>query len=186
MPERVVWLRSCSGTSRVRGLVSTIVSSVRAYPLGGGSTGERRGGPVRVDAALGQVGDELRVVGQGGGDAQLEAFGGERLHLRQQSRAPEVRAQPSCSSTAAHTTETSPVVAATESTGGSQSRFGPRCSICRSSRTTSAAPSRSALLTTKTSATSRIPAFAICTASPRPGASRTTVVSVAAATSTSA
>src|SRR5439155_12684946 len=87
MPERVVWLRSCSGTSRVRGLVSTIVSSVRAYPLGGGSTGERLGGPVGVDAALGQVGDELRVVGKGGRHGQLEAFGGERLHLRQQARA---------------------------------------------------------------------------------------------------
>ena len=72
------------------------------------------------------------------------------------------------------------------STGGSQSRAAPRCSIWRSSRTTSAAPSRSALFTTKTSATSRMPAFAICTASPMPGASTTTAVSVAAATSTSA
>src|SRR5438132_12448018 len=93
MPERVVWLRSCSGTSRVRGLVSTIassvtiVSSVRAYPLGTWSMGERRGGPVRVDAALGQVGDEVRVGGECVGHGQLEAFGGERLHLCQQARA---------------------------------------------------------------------------------------------------
>ena len=70
--------------------------------------------------------------------------------------------------------------------GGPTSRAAPRWSICRSSRTTSCAPSRSALLTTNTSATSRIPAFAIWTASPMPGASTTTAVSVAAATSTSA
>src|SRR5437870_12852863 len=87
MPERVVWLRSCSGTSRVRGLVSTIVSSVRAYPLGRRSMGEGRGGPVRVDPALGQVGDERRVGGERVGHGKLEAFRGERLHLRQQARA---------------------------------------------------------------------------------------------------
>src|SRR5205823_8068459 len=80
-------LRSCSGTSRVRGLVSTIVSSVRAYPLGRRSIGERRGGPVRVHAPLGQIGDERRVGGEGVGHGQLEAFRGERLHLRQQARA---------------------------------------------------------------------------------------------------
>ena len=38
--------------------------------------------------------------------------------------------------------------------------------------TTSPAPSRSALFTTKTSATSRMPAFAICTASPSPARAR--------------
>ena len=48
------------------------------------------------------------------------------------------------------------------------------------------APSRSALLTAKMSAISRIPALIACTSSPRPGASTTTVVWAVLATSTSA
>jgi hypothetical protein len=57
--------------------------------------------------------------------------------------------------------------------------------MCRISRTVVSAPSRSALLTTNTSPTSRIPALAACTPSPIPGASRTTVVSASPAISTS-
>ena len=47
------------------------------------------------------------------------------------------------------------------------------------SRTTSPAPSRSDLFTTNTSAISKMPAFAIWTASPMPGARTTMAVSVA-------
>ncbi len=55
----------------------------------------------------------------------------------------------------------------------------------RSSRTALSAPSRSALFTTYTSATSRMPALAAWIPSPMPGASSTTVVSARPATSTS-
>ena len=57
--------------------------------------------------------------------------------------------------------------------------------MCRRSRTVASAPSRSALLTTKTSPISRMPALAAWMPSPMPGASSTTVVSASPATSTS-
>ncbi len=55
----------------------------------------------------------------------------------------------------------------------------PRTSSCTARRfcTTLSAPSRSALLTTNTSAISRMPALMACTSSPRPGTSTTSEVS---------
>ncbi len=81
----------------------------------------------------------------------------------------------------------SPVDATVFTTGGFQPRSSrsPSAIMLRSSRTVESAPSRSALLTTKTSPISRIPALAAWMLSPMPGASRTSVVSAAAATSTS-
>ncbi len=82
----------------------------------------------------------------------------------------------------------SPRDATVRTIGGFQSsgsRFSASAIIVRISRTVSEAPSRSALLTTKMSAISRMPAFAACTASPIPGASSTSVVSAADAISTS-
>ena len=79
-----------------------------------------------------------------------------------------------------------PSVAVVGTTGGVHGSSGPIRSICWRSRTATSEPSRSALFTTKTSAISKIPAFATWTASPQPGETTTTVVSVAAATSTSA
>src|SRR5215472_5610201 len=58
-------------------------------------------------------------------------------------------------------------------------------SIARSSRTTRSAPSRSALLTAKMSATSRMPALIAWTSSPIPGTRTTTVVCAIWATSIS-
>ena len=55
----------------------------------------------------------------------------------------------------------------------------------RRSRTVASAPSRSALLTTKTSPISRMPALAAWMPSPMPGASSTSVVSAGPAISTS-
>ena len=60
-----------------------------------------------------------------------------------------------------------------------------RSSIIASSATARSAPSRSALLTTKTSAISRMPALIAWMSSPRPGTSTTAVVSAARTMSTS-
>ncbi len=57
--------------------------------------------------------------------------------------------------------------------------------ISRSSPSARSAPGRSALLTTSTSAISRMPALAACTSSPSPGGHTTIVVSASVATSTS-
>ena len=62
-----------------------------------------------------------------------------------------------------------PIAATVRTTGGVHPRSGPIRSICSRSRAAASAPSRSALFTTNTSATSRMPAFATCTASPQPG-----------------
>src|SRR4029077_4309857 len=70
----------------------------------------------------------------------------------------------------------SPLVATVGMIGGRQGVLGARLSIVRSSATTRPWPSISALLTTKTSAISRMPALIICTLSPRLGVSTTTVV----------
>ena len=69
--------------------------------------------------------------------------------------------------------------------GGRQSRSPASSSITSRSRAVSAAPSRSALLTTSTSAISSRPALLACTPSPHRGFTTTTVVSAAPATSTS-
>ena len=60
-----------------------------------------------------------------------------------------------------------------------------RSSICSRSRRASRTPGRSALLITKTSATSSRPALLACMESPQPGVTTTTVVSAAEAISTS-
>lgn len=58
--------------------------------------------------------------------------------------------------------------------------------MARMSRKVASAPSRSDLLMTKTSATSRMPALTAWMPSPMPGASRTRVVSARPAIATSA
>ncbi|CAB4908220.1 unannotated protein [freshwater metagenome] len=70
-------------------------------------------------------------------------------------------------------------------TGGCQPGSTAKLSIAVSSRTVRSAPARSALLTTNTSATSRMPALAAWMPSPMPGATSTRVVSAREATSSS-
>ena len=79
----------------------------------------------------------------------------------------------------------SPLAATAVTIGGRQSSFGPMASMLRSSCTVLCEPARSALFTTNTSAISMMPALIICTPSPSPGVSTTTVVSAIAATSSS-
>ena len=69
--------------------------------------------------------------------------------------------------------------------GGSQSPCSPRESIISRSRAVRSTPSRSALLMTKTSAISRMPALIAWMSSPRPGTVTTTTVSTVRTTSTS-
>ena len=79
----------------------------------------------------------------------------------------------------------SPLGATVSTIGGRQAWRGPMLSMPRISWTVRWAPGTSALLTTKTSAISMMPALIICTPSPRPGVSTTAVVSATAATSSS-
>jgi len=69
-----------------------------------------------------------------------------------------------------------PVEAATAITGGCQPVSSWRSAPCRSSRTRSSAPGRSALLTTSRSPISSCPALIACTPSPSPGTCTTTAV----------
>ena len=92
-----------------------------------------------------------------------------------------------CWPMAAHSSSVpSPVEATVETIGGVHPSAGAdRWSMNSRSRRVSAAPGRSALLTTKMSAASSRPALAACMASPDPGGTTTSVVFAAPATSIS-
>src|SRR5882757_6602218 len=110
---------------------------------------------------------------------------------RRRSRSPDCAIHSRCWSSVATTSSIpSPFEAIVRTIGAfqidpSRSRREPKESMYRRSRTVWSAPSRSALFTTKMSATSRIPAFAAWIPSPIPGASRTIVVSASETTSIS-
>ncbi len=108
--------------------------------------------------------------------------------LRRPAKEPDAFAWSRCLPIASSSSGTPfPVLATVGRTGGLHpSSEGRRSSsVSRTSRTSLSAPSRSALLTTKISATSMRPAFMACTPSPASGWRMTTTVSAAPATSTS-
>ena len=105
---------------------------------------------------------------------------------RRWARSPLDSSHASCLSSAATRSSTpSPVVPTVGTIGGFHS-VRARDTMCRRSRRVAWASGRSALFTTRTSATSRRPALAAWTESPMPGTTRTAVVSAAEAISTSA
>ena len=142
------------------------------------------GGVIRIGRAREQCVD-LRVVGVAVGE-----FGdlgvqhrGEHLveFTRRCSRRCASKFGPSRSRgarrCASQSCSTPPALVAVVSMIGGRHSWAPRSSICSRSRRVSRTPARSALLMTKTSATSRSPALLACIASPQPGLVTTTVVS---------
>ena len=140
--------------------------------VGGAVGAELAGGDLLGQGVEGLAAAELAELGAevGQGDL-LDLAGGPAAAAA--SSSPEDARWSRWAATASTSSPTpSPRSATVRTTGTCQGRASPRWSIWRRSRATTSAPSRSALLTTNTSATSRMPALATCTASPNPGRGR--------------